>query len=69
MIINVPTKGTYKKELTHAAGVSSDCLRIFLAQPEHREALRKMGVKPTAHLLPPIAAQYVIDHYIIAPDD
>jgi len=56
----------YKNELVRAAGVSAKDFRKWLAIPKHQDALRKLGVSPTAHKLPPIAVQYIIDNYGIS---
>lgn len=59
-------KAMTKSELAAAAGVSPRTLQRWLA--EHRDELATMGVKPTAHLLPPIAVRYVVDQYGIDVD-
>lgn len=50
-----------KKELAAAAGVSTRTLQRWLAL--HKEELAILGVKPTAHLLPPVAVRFVTEQY------
>ena len=59
----------YKKEILQLCpGLSENDFRKWINIPEHKEALLNMGVKPTAHKLPPKAVKYVIEHYGITLD-
>ena len=53
----------YKNELIRAAGASEKDFRKWLNIPQHKKALAALGVKPTAHKLPPKAVQYIVEHY------
>lgn len=66
--IKINPKGSlYKKEIIQLCpGLSENDFREWLKIPQHKEALLEMGVKPSAHKLPPRAVQYVIEHYGIS---
>lgn len=53
----------YKYELAEAAGATMDDFRKWLQMPAHIEAFNRMGIKPSAHKLPPIAVKYCCDNY------
>lgn len=53
----------YKYELQQASGASVDDFKKFLQDPVHRKALEAMGVKKTAHKLPPKAVAYIVENY------
>lgn len=55
----------YKYEIAQMAGCSRRSLMNWLNKPEHKKALLEMGVKPTAHMLPPKAVEYIIQEYCI----
>lgn len=56
-------KAMSKKEICNAAGVTPEVFRKWLRQPSVMEDFKKMGVKKTAHMLPPVAVKYVDENY------
>lgn len=56
-------KAMSKSELAHAAGVSRDTFRRWLATDA--DYLQAQGVKPTAKVLPPQVVNYLIGKYCI----
>ena len=60
-------KAYLKKELCEKAGVSPRTFTRWLKTDE--EELRKMGVDPSARLLPPKAVNYLIRKYDLDIED
>lgn len=54
-------KAMYKNELAEAAGVSRRTFQRWLK--ENRSRLSCFGVKPTSHMLPPRAVEWVCREY------
>ena len=59
----VVNKMMYKYEVADLIGTTSRSLRRWLSHPKHKQAMLEMGVKDTAHQLPPIAINYIIDKF------
>lgn len=60
-------KSMTKSQLADAAGVSRKTFSAWL-QPI-RQDLRRMHVKDTAHVLPPIAVRFICEKYDIELDE
>ena len=56
-----------KSEIARAAGVSHTTFWQWLRP--HRDRLARLGVSPTAHLLPPSAVRYICEFFCIDPDE
>lgn len=56
-------KAMYKYELAYAAGVSTRTFTRWLSM--HTAQLRKLGVTPNTHLLPPSAVKYLCETFVI----
>lgn len=54
-------KSAYKYELADAAGVSRRTFQRWLKQ--NQSNLSSLGVKPTSHMLPPKAVQWICRKY------
>lgn len=54
-------KSMTKSELAFHAGVSTRTFSRWLTQ--HRERLRELGIKPSAHIIPPAGVRYICEHY------
>ena len=60
-------KAMSKQKLAKLAGVSRRTFSRWIAT--RQEALERMGVKSTSHLLPPKAVKYICDEFcIILPE-
>lgn len=55
----------YKYEIAQMAGCSRKSLARWLNMPKHKQKLAAMGVKTTAHMLPPKAVEYIITEFCI----
>ncbi len=56
-------KAMYKYELAERAGVSTSTFQKWLR--DLRPELEKLGIKPTAKLIPPAGVKIIVDYYCI----
>ncbi len=54
-------KAMSKSELAQCAGVSPRTFCRWLAG--HKEELRRLGISPKAHIIPPVGVRYICEQY------
>lgn len=52
-----------KAEIAREYNIDRRTLYNWLQHPKHKAALEAMGLRPSSHLFPPIAVQYIYEHF------